>query len=72
MYLMYTTYFPRSSDIETTASTDVMEMSVCEDDLMVIETTPREDVLQSRNDDIYDVPEYAADIYRYLREAEVI
>lgn len=48
-----------------------MEMSVCEDDLMVVETTPREDVLQSRNDDIFDVPEYAADIYQYLREAEV-
>ncbi|XP_071517592.1 G2/mitotic-specific cyclin-A [Panulirus ornatus] len=62
----------KSSDIDgTTTSTDVMEMSVCEDDLMVMETTPREDVLQSRNDDIYDVPEYAADIYQYLREAEV-
>lgn len=48
-----------------------MEMSVCDDDLMVVETTPREDVLQSRNDDIFDVPEYAADIYQYLREAEV-
>lgn len=61
----------RSLSIEQPGSSDVMEMSVCEDDLMVVETTPREDVLQSRNDDIFDVPEYAADIYQYLREAEV-
>ncbi|XP_045592535.1 G2/mitotic-specific cyclin-A [Procambarus clarkii] len=65
------TMLQKSSDIESSGSTDVMEMSVCEDDLMVVETTPREDVLHSRNDDIYDVPEYAADIYQYLKEAEV-
>ncbi|CAL4068324.1 unnamed protein product [Meganyctiphanes norvegica] len=58
-----------SSDSSDNSS--VMEMSVCgDDDLMVVETTPREDVLQSRYDDIFDVPEYAADIYEYLREAE--
>jgi len=58
-----------SSDSDNSS---VMEMSVCggDDDLMVVETTPREDVLQSRYDDIFDVPEYAADIYEYLREAE--
>jgi len=57
-----------SSDSDNSS---LMEMSVCgDDDLMVVETTPTEDVLQSRNDDIFDVPEYAADIYEYLREAE--
>ncbi|XP_069942120.1 G2/mitotic-specific cyclin-A, partial [Cherax quadricarinatus] len=61
----------KSSDIDSSGSSDVMEMSICDDDLMVVEQTPREEVLQSRNDDIYDVPEYAADIYQYLKEAEV-
>jgi len=48
---------------------DAMDMSVCEEDMQV--EPPREDVLSSRIDDIFDVPEYAADIYQYLREAEV-
>lgn len=64
----------RSSDVESSCSTgspSVMEVSVSGDDDMVVETSPREDVLRSRSDDIYDVPEYAEDIYKYLREAEV-
>lgn len=77
----------RSSDIESCNSSgsggsegggnnEVMEMSVCEEDLMVVEapcsvTSSREDLLHSRSDDVFDVPEYAEDIYQYLREAEV-
>lgn len=50
-----------------------MEMSVCEEgDLSITDSTvPREDLLHSRTDDVFDVPEYASDIYQYLRQAEV-
>lgn len=50
-----------------------MDMSVCEDaDLSVSDTAvPREELLHSRTDDVFDVPEYASDIYQYLRQAEV-
>ncbi|KAK7065568.1 hypothetical protein SK128_001041 [Halocaridina rubra] len=61
----------RSSSVDSSGSPVGMEVSLCEDDLMVVETSPREDVLKSRSDDMYDVPEYAEDIYKYLREAEV-
>ncbi|XP_076043465.1 cyclin A [Oratosquilla oratoria] len=52
-------------------SKEELDMSVCESDAMVIESPPREEILSRRGDDIFDVPEYAADIYKYLREAEV-
>ncbi|KAK3869524.1 hypothetical protein Pcinc_025164 [Petrolisthes cinctipes] len=66
----------RSGSSEGGGSNEVMEMSVCEEDLMVVEapcsvTTSREDLLHSRSNDVFDVPEYAEDIYQYLREAEV-
>ncbi|XP_066948193.1 G2/mitotic-specific cyclin-A [Macrobrachium rosenbergii] len=61
----------RSSETEASGSPATMEVSLCEDDLMVVETSPREDVLKKRSEDIYDVPEYAEDIYKYLRQAEV-
>lgn len=50
-----------------------MEMSVCEEgDLSIADSSvPREDLLHSRTDDVFDVPEYASDIYQYLRQAEV-
>ena len=51
-----------------------MDMSVC-DESMVTGTPapcPNEDVLSSEDDDLYDVTEYSAEIYKYLRDAEVI
>lgn len=48
-----------------------MDMSVCDEDLSVSDSSPREDLLQARTDDVFDVPEYASDIYQYLRQAEV-
>lgn len=62
----------RSSDSsEASGGGEVMDMSVCEDDLLVSDSSPREDLLHARTDDVFDVPEYASDIYHYSRQAEV-
>ena len=49
-----------------------MDMSVCDEEQSALsEFSPGEDLLHARTDDVFDVPEYANDIYRYLRQAEV-
>ncbi|XP_045105761.1 G2/mitotic-specific cyclin-A-like [Portunus trituberculatus] len=62
----------RSSDSsEASGGGEVMDMSVCEDDILVPDSSPKEDLLHARADDVFDVPEYASDIYHYSRQAEV-
>lgn len=52
-----------------------MDLSVTDEDStnMSVATPgrPQEDLLRLREEQLYDMSEYAADIYAYLREAEV-
>ncbi|RXG58415.1 Cyclin-A1 [Armadillidium vulgare] len=57
-------------------SPEDMEISICDNSMMVdtpslVTSLPKEESLERREKDFWDVSEYAQDIYSYLRNAEV-
>lgn len=66
---------PRTGPV-VSSSCDMMELSVTDEDStdmsVVTPGRPQEDLLRLREEQLYDMTEYAADIYAYLREAEKI
>ena len=56
------------------SSADMMELSVTDEESSMSVATPsrsQEDLLKIREEHMWDMTEYAPDIYHYLREAEV-